>query len=116
MQDRIRAIANGLGLQTILWKYDSNDWRAGVGGVTAQDVDNDYQSFINNATSGTFNTVCSCPLFDTNTVLTKARVSLQQGGIMLTHELNNFTMSEAMKYYPMLSSAFAVSLLVDCHN
>ncbi|ETW76379.1 carbohydrate esterase family 4 protein [Heterobasidion irregulare TC 32-1] len=86
VDDRIRAIANGLGLQTILWKYDSNDWRAGVGGVTAQDVDNDYQSFINNATSGTFNT---------------------QGGIMLTHELNNFTMSEAMKYYPMLSSAFA---------
>lgn len=35
---------------------------------------------------------------------------------MLTHELNNFTMSEAMKYYPMLSSAFAVSLLVARRN
>ena len=73
MQDRIRAIANGLGLQTILWKYDSNDWRAGVGGVTAQDVDNDYQSFINNATSGTFNTVRSCSLYHMINLLTTVR-------------------------------------------
>lgn len=29
---------------------------------------------------------------------------------MLTHELNNFTMSEAMKFYPMLKSAFTVCL------
>ncbi|TFY73368.1 hypothetical protein EWM64_g10644 [Hericium alpestre] len=85
VDDRIRAIANGLGLQTIIWKYDSNDWRNGQGGITPQDVDNNYMQFINNATSGTFDGA---------------------GGIMLTHELNNYTMSEAIKFYPQLQSAF----------
>ena len=33
---------------------------------------------------------------------------LQQGTIMLTHELNNYTMSEAIKYYPQLRAAFTV--------
>lgn len=28
---------------------------------------------------------------------------------MLTHELNNFTMSEAIKFYPQLKAAFKVS-------
>ncbi|THH15586.1 hypothetical protein EW146_g4923 [Bondarzewia mesenterica] len=86
VDDRIRAIANALGLQTIIWKFDSNDWRNGVGGVTPQDVDNNYMAFINNASTGKFDT---------------------QGGIMLTHELNNFTMSEAVKFYPQLKSAFS---------
>jgi len=27
---------------------------------------------------------------------------------MLTHELNNYTMSEAIKYYPQLKSSFSV--------
>ncbi|KAA1473345.1 glycoside hydrolase/deacetylase [Dentipellis sp. KUC8613] len=86
VDDRIRAIANALNLQTIIWKYDSNDWRAGTGGVTPADVDANYTSFISNVASGTFNT---------------------EGGIMLTHELNNFTMSEAVKFYPQLQAAFS---------
>ncbi len=87
VQDRIRAIATALGLQTIVWKYDSFDWRAGQGNITATDVDNNYNLFISNLTYGNFNTV---------------------GGIMLTHELNNFTMQEAIKWYPQLKSAFSV--------
>ena len=87
VQDRIRAIANALGLQTIIWDYDSNDWRAGQGNITAADVDTDYGLFISNLTAGTFNTV---------------------GGIMLTHELNNFTMQEAIKWYPQLKASFSV--------
>ena len=43
--------------------------------ITTATVDADYGLFINNATEGTFDTV---------------------GGIMLTHELNNFTMQEAI--------------------
>ncbi|KAH9018837.1 chitin deacetylase [Lactarius hengduanensis] len=84
--DRIRAIATALGLQTIVWKYDSFDWKAGQGNVTATDVDNNYNLFISNLTSGTFDTV---------------------GGIMLTHELNNFTMQQAIKWYPQLKAAFS---------
>jgi hypothetical protein len=41
-------------------------------------------------TSGTFNTA---------------------GGILLAHELNNFTMSEAIKFYPQLKSAFSVGCI-----
>lgn len=57
VDDRIRAIANGLGLRTIVWGYDSNDWQEGLNGITDADVDNFYQQFINNATSGNFNSV-----------------------------------------------------------
>jgi len=86
VDDRIRAIANGMGLQTILWKYDSNDWRVGQNNITAADVDTSYNNFINNLTAGTFNTV---------------------GGLMLTHEVNNFTMQEAINFYPRLKAAFS---------
>jgi len=60
-----------------------------VGNVTISqaDVDADYGLFVNNLTTGTFNTV---------------------GGIMLTHELNNFTMQEAVNWYPKLKAAFSV--------
>ncbi|KAJ3574388.1 hypothetical protein NP233_g1798 [Leucocoprinus birnbaumii] len=85
VDDRIRAIAKGLGLQTIIWDYDSNDWRYGIGGTTKAQVDSNYETFINMATSGQFSS---------------------HGGIMLTHELNNFTMSEMVEFYPQLESAF----------
>ncbi|KAG9312594.1 carbohydrate esterase family 4 protein [Chiua virens] len=85
VDDRVRAIAHALGLRTIIWKYDSNDWRAGTGNITDADVDANYEALIARAQNGTFNT---------------------GGTIMLTHELNNFTMSEAIKYYDQLKSAF----------
>ena len=91
MQDRIRAIANALNLQTIIWEYDSLDWMDGIDGYTVADVDANYQLFINNETAGTFSTA---------------------GGIMLTHELNNFTMSEAIKWYPQLRASFPVRYLL----
>jgi peptidoglycan/xylan/chitin deacetylase (PgdA/CDA1 family) len=86
VDDRIRAIANALGLQTIIWKYDSFDWRVGTANITSANVDTNYQLFINNLTAGNFNSV---------------------GGIMLTHELNNFTMQEAIKWYPQLKASFS---------
>ncbi|KAF9475385.1 glycoside hydrolase/deacetylase [Pholiota conissans] len=86
VDDRIRAIAKGLGLRTIIWKYDSDDWRFGsTPGVTQATVDGNYQSLIDLANKGTFATA---------------------GAIILTHELNAFTMSEAMKMYPLLKAAF----------
>ncbi|KZV64536.1 carbohydrate esterase family 4 protein [Peniophora sp. CONT] len=85
VDDRIRAIAKGLGLRTIVWGYDSNDWQNGLNGITDADVDNFYQQFVNNATSGNFNSA---------------------GGIILTHELNNYTMSKAVEWYPKIKAAF----------
>jgi len=86
VDDRIRSIAHAMGLVTVIWRYDSNDWRVGTNNITTADVDNAYNLFINNATAGTFNS---------------------GGGIMLTHEVNNYTMSEAIKYYPQLKSSFS---------
>ena len=73
-QDRIRAIANALDLQTILWGYNSFDWHEGQDGFSPADVDAKYELFVDQLTAGKFDTV---------------------GGILLTHELSNFTMQEA---------------------
>ncbi|KAJ7260430.1 carbohydrate esterase family 4 protein [Mycena haematopus] len=86
VDDRIRYIATQLGLETIIWKYDSNDWAEGTNGVTQADVQANYDALMSNATAGAFNTV---------------------GAIMLTHELTNFTMQMAIDNHPKLAAAFA---------
>ncbi|KAH7905995.1 carbohydrate esterase family 4 protein [Hygrophoropsis aurantiaca] len=85
VDDRVRAFANAFGLRTIVWQYDSNDWREGTGGYTAANVDSNYEALIAMAQNGTYSTA---------------------GTTMLTHELNNFTMSEAVKFLDQLKSAF----------
>ncbi|KAH9475005.1 Chitin deacetylase [Psilocybe cubensis] len=86
VDDRIRAIANGLGLRTILWEYDSQDWQYGVTpGVTEDMVDNEYQAMINDAKKGKFDKV---------------------GTMILAHELDDWTMNEARKFYPLLKEVF----------
>ncbi|PPR00737.1 hypothetical protein CVT24_000943 [Panaeolus cyanescens] len=89
IDDRVRAIANALGLRTVLWKYDSDDWQVGTPTsptATPQDIDANYQRMIDDAQKGAFDTA---------------------GTIILAHELNDFTMQEAIKFYPKLKAAFA---------
>ncbi|KAJ9113621.1 hypothetical protein QFC22_005929 [Naganishia vaughanmartiniae] len=88
IDDRIRTIAQALNLTSILWQSDSDDWRINTGTppVTSAQIDANYQNIINGVNNGTYN---------------------ERGTIMLTHELNNFTMSEAIKWYPMLKAAFS---------
>ncbi|KAL9713262.1 hypothetical protein Ac2012v2_004502 [Leucoagaricus gongylophorus] len=83
--DRIRFIADQLGLRTIIWKYDSFDWTFGTGEVTKAQIDANYQNIMDQAKSGTF---------------------ASRGAIMLTHEINNFTMQEAIDYYGRLQDVF----------
>ncbi|KAE9400016.1 carbohydrate esterase family 4 protein [Gymnopus androsaceus JB14] len=90
VDDRIRAIANALGLTTIMWKYDSQDADVDSGNVdggqvTDADVVSNYNAFIQTAASGTFQTV---------------------GAILLSHEIDNFSMTEAISFYPQLKSVF----------
>jgi hypothetical protein len=61
VDDRIRAIAHGLGLRLILWQYDSDDWKAGLHGVTPADVDRNYETLIESARNGTFSKVSPPP-------------------------------------------------------
>ncbi|KAJ3752394.1 carbohydrate esterase family 4 protein [Lentinula raphanica] len=85
VDDRIRSIAHALGLQTIMWEYDSEDADVNGNSITDQTVENNYNNFIQTANNGTFNST---------------------GAIILSHELNNFTMSEAVKFYPQLKTSF----------
>ena len=60
--DRIRAIVHALGLRTILWQSDSNDWQVGTTPtVTPAMVDANYQSLVTAAQNGTFNSVSIPP-------------------------------------------------------
>lgn len=67
VDDRIRAIAKGLGLRAVLWQYDSNDWQVGASTtVTPATVDGNYQALITSAQNGTFNSVgLVLPLYTT---------------------------------------------------
>ncbi|KAJ7113059.1 hypothetical protein C8R44DRAFT_741396 [Mycena epipterygia] len=85
VDDRIRYIAQQLGLETVLWQYDSNDWKVGTGNVTTETVQANYDQLVADVGNGVFDGA---------------------GAIMLTHELNNYTMQVAMDNYPKLANAF----------
>ncbi|KAJ7038002.1 carbohydrate esterase family 4 protein [Mycena alexandri] len=85
VDDRIRYIAQQMGLENVLWKYNSNDWEVGSNNVTTTTVQGNYDALIAAVGAGTFDTT---------------------GAIMLTHELNNYTMQTAVDNYPKLAAAF----------
>ena len=76
-----------MGLQTILWKFDTEDWSEGENGITKANIDANYQQIIDQANGGAFD---------------------RFGAIILAHELKNFTMQEAIDWFPELRSAFKV--------
>ena len=45
VDNRIRLIAAGLNLTTIVWNEDSEDWRIGTNNVTEADIDANYEGF-----------------------------------------------------------------------
>ncbi|KAJ6559301.1 hypothetical protein B0H10DRAFT_1894269 [Mycena sp. CBHHK59/15] len=81
IDDRIRYIASQLGLETVLWKFDSFDYTTTDPAV----VQGNYDGLLGNLSAGVFDTV---------------------GAIILAHELNNFTMQMAVENYPRLAAAF----------
>ncbi|KAF7316104.1 Carbohydrate esterase family 4 protein [Mycena indigotica] len=85
VDDRIRFIAQKIGLYNVLWKYNSNDWEVSSGAATPAQVQANYDTLMNDAKSGKFST---------------------SGAIILTHELNNYTMQTAIDNYPNLAAAF----------
>lgn len=97
VDDRIRAIAQSLGLRTIIWTDDTDDWEVLPGGTkpTATVVAN-YNSIISKGSSP----------------------AAQTGGIIvLEHELNNGTMDLVVQEYPALKKAWPnVVPLTACLN
>ncbi|KAG2177616.1 hypothetical protein INT44_008130 [Umbelopsis vinacea] len=95
IDDRVRWIATQLNLTAIIWNLDTNDWAAGDGETVAQ-VQAAYQDFITMGTNGTFAT---------------------SGNIVLTHEINNTTMSFALEYIPQIKQAYKNVLdIATCAN
>ncbi|WOO82799.1 Chitin deacetylase [Vanrija pseudolonga] len=83
--NRIRLIASLLNMTTVVWSDDTDDWKVGIGNVTAQDVDNNYLKVINAQKAGAYAT---------------------HGPVVLNHEINNYTMGELIKQYPAIKAAF----------
>ncbi|CAM0138824.1 hypothetical protein VKS41_005962 [Umbelopsis sp. WA50703] len=84
VDDRIRWIASQLNLTAIMWNLDTDDWAAGTT-VTVQQVEQNYQNFITMGSNGSF---------------------ANSGNIVLSHELNNMTMSFAETYVPQILKAY----------
>ena len=78
VDDRVRAIAAGLGLRTIVWQEDTDDWETLEKGT--QKINQNYQN-----------------------ILDKAK---QESPMVLTHEINSNSMNEFMSMYPKIKAAF----------
>ncbi|WFD29883.1 hypothetical protein MSPP1_000897 [Malassezia sp. CBS 17886] len=97
VDDRVRAYATGLGLRTIVWSDDTDDWNIQPDGPEpSASISANYQKIISKAHNKTTD----------NT-----------GVIVLTHELTNATMSEFIKEYPKIKKAYKhIAPLTACYN
>ncbi|WFD19136.1 hypothetical protein MCAP1_001359 [Malassezia caprae] len=97
VDDRVRAIASGLGLRTIIWDRDTDDWDIKPDGNSpTQKIDSNYQKIIDLSSQGKVN---------------------DKGVVVLTHEINSHTMQEFMKMFPKVKKAYKnVVPLTACMN
>ena len=97
IDDRVRAIAQGLGLESVLWTDDTDDWKIlPLGTLPTASIDANYASIIAKETAGP---------------------SAGQGNIVLTHEINGHTMEEFMKQYSNIQAVFKhIVPLTACKN
>ncbi|CBQ69654.1 related to Chitin deacetylase precursor [Sporisorium reilianum SRZ2] len=86
VDDRIRGIAQGLGLRTIMWNVDTNDWNiAPYGSVPTASMRQTYSSIISMA----------------------AMAPAATGGIIvLEHELEQSAMNMSIEQYPAVKAAW----------
>jgi cobalamin biosynthesis Mg chelatase CobN len=95
VDDRVRWIATQLNLTTILWNLDTDDWAAG-NSEPVSTVQQNYDDFIAMGSNGTFK---------------------QNGNIVLTHEIDNMTMSLAIKNLPQITKSYKnVMDVATCMN
>jgi len=88
--DRVRAIAAGLGLRTILWEEDTDDWQVDQG-KKEDDIRNNYQNIIGKADS--------------------------ESPIVLSHELSTKTMKLFEEMEPKISDAYKhIVPITACQN
>ncbi|CAO3692067.1 unnamed protein product [Rhizopus stolonifer] len=97
VDDRIRAIAWQMGMHTVLWDWDSEDWdmpAPGGGDLSPTTVDGYFAGWIEDEESG----------------------NQTHGHITLEHELNNATVNMTMTWLPKLQKVFNVIPALACNN
>ncbi|KAM0756298.1 glycoside hydrolase/deacetylase [Meredithblackwellia eburnea MCA 4105] len=94
VDDRVRYIAQALGLATVIWADNTFDYLIATTNKTY--IDGNYNAILAKQAAGDYNSV---------------------GTIVLSHELNNFTMQESEDFYPKIKAAFkAVAPIAVCNN
>ncbi|BGO93650.1 hypothetical protein NBRC10512_002914 [Rhodotorula toruloides] len=83
VDDRVRYIANSLGMQTQIWRDNTFDYE--IATLPRSQIEANYADIIKAGQNGTF---------------------ANNGTIVLTHELNNDTMALMMENYPKIKAAF----------
>ncbi|KAI5477440.1 chitin deacetylase, carbohydrate esterase family 4 protein [Pseudohyphozyma bogoriensis] len=93
--DRVRYIASKLDLETVLWNLDTDDWNYAAEGIPQ--IKENYQDYIKMGTNGSFT---------------------KQGAIVLTHEIDNETMTLSEEYLPQIRAAYSggVMPIAVCNN
>ncbi|KAI8079042.1 uncharacterized protein B0P05DRAFT_614268 [Gilbertella persicaria] len=97
VDDRVRAIAYQMGLRTVIWDEDTNDWdmkAPGGGNLPTSTVDGYFEKWIENYKSGKDKT----------------------GHVVLEHELNHATVNMTMFWLPKLQKTFNVVSALACNN
>lgn len=98
VDDRVRAIAWQMGMRTVLWDQDTEDWSMpgpGGGSTPPATIDGYFENWINTRKNGTDN---------------------QNGHVILQHELNAATVNMAEKWLPKIKETFNVVPVHQCMN
>lgn len=99
VDDRVRAIAWLMGMRTVIWDQDSNDWNLygtpARGSVPPEEIDGHFHTWIQNRLTNQDN---------------------EHGHITLEHENSNSTVSMAERWLPKLQEAFNVMPIHKCIN
>lgn len=97
VDDRVRAIAWQMGLRTIIWDKDTDDWdmpAPGGGNLSPKKVDAYFATLISNEKANKDKT----------------------GHIVLEHELNSATVNMSMFWMPKIQATFNVLPALTCNN
>ncbi|CEP19530.1 hypothetical protein [Parasitella parasitica] len=97
VDDRIRAIAHQMGMRTVLWDHDTNDWdmpAPGGGDLKPKVVDGYFKKWIETEKEG----------------------KEEHGILVLEHELNHATVNMTMKWLPTVKKSFNVVSAMSCNN
>ncbi|ORZ19361.1 hypothetical protein BCR42DRAFT_347855 [Absidia repens] len=98
VDDRVRAIASQMGMTTVIWDLDTDDWNMpgdGGGNLPPATVDGYFEGWIEARKNGTDNST---------------------GHIVLEHELHMNSVSMAEKWLPQLQQVFRVVPFNQCMN